>query len=485
MSAGERPWSGRRLHFVGVGGAGHERLRARRARARRRGQRLGRAPSSPYLRAPARRRRAATRAIGHDAANVPGGRRRRARLLLGRAGGERRARGRARARAARAPARRAARRADARCGARSRSRARTARRRPSSMLVARAARGRAASRAGWSAAPIGGGLANARLGRGRVARRRGRRVRPLDAQPRRRDRGADERRARPPRDVRLAGGAARGLPRVPGAARRQAVVWDRPELLELRDGPARRLRRRRRSSSTEGGSRFRLARAARCALAVPGAHNALERRRRRWRRRAWRAPTPARAIGGAGGLPRRRAALSAARRDAARARVVVRRLRPPPDRGRGDARGARARSRTTRLVAVFQPHLYSRTRAARARVRRARSPAPTWSSCSTSTRRASARRSIPGVSGLHDRRGGRRRRAAAGRSTGCRASTTPSRVLAALLGEGDLCVVMGAGDVDALGARLVAPMARRAATRASAPRAPPPRASSATSRSRA
>ncbi len=47
----ERPWDGRRLHFVGVGGRRHERLRARGPRARRAGQRLRSAPPPPIPRA--------------------------------------------------------------------------------------------------------------------------------------------------------------------------------------------------------------------------------------------------------------------------------------------------------------------------------------------------------------------------------------------------------------------------------------------------
>ena len=55
------------------------------------------------------------------------------------------------------------------------------------------------------------------VGGGRVAGGRGRRVRSLDAEPERGDGGADERRARPPRDVLLARAGAGGVRRVPGA----------------------------------------------------------------------------------------------------------------------------------------------------------------------------------------------------------------------------------------------------------------------------
>ncbi len=43
------------------------------------------------------------------------------------------------------------------------------------------------------------------------------------------------------------------------------------------------------------------------------------------------------------------------------------------------------------------------------------------------------------------------------RRLAARASTTPSAFLRAQLRAGDVCLAMGAGDVDALGRRLVAP----------------------------
>ena len=61
--------------------------------------------------------------------------------------------------------------------------------------------------------------ANAGWGDGGVARRRGRRVRPLAAQALADDRGAHERRARPPHDLQLAPRRRRHLPRVPRARR--------------------------------------------------------------------------------------------------------------------------------------------------------------------------------------------------------------------------------------------------------------------------
>jgi UDP-N-acetylmuramate--alanine ligase len=68
MSARDTPWTGRRLHFVGIGGAGMSGLAlvARRLGAQVTGS--DRSPDSPYL-----RRAGIEAAAGHDAANVPDG----------------------------------------------------------------------------------------------------------------------------------------------------------------------------------------------------------------------------------------------------------------------------------------------------------------------------------------------------------------------------------------------------------------------------
>ena len=107
----ERPWDGRRLHFVGVGRRRHERLRARGPRARRAGQRL-RSARLPLYRAPGRRRRAARPDRRSRRRERASGRGRRGRLLERRPAREPRARRGPRARSARASARRAAGRAE-------------------------------------------------------------------------------------------------------------------------------------------------------------------------------------------------------------------------------------------------------------------------------------------------------------------------------------------------------------------------------------
>ena len=262
----------------------------------------------------------------------------------------------------------------------------------------------------------------------------------------RRDRRADERRARPPRRISPRWRSCARRSRAFAALATQAiVVWDRPELLELMpDGPAELARFDVAAPQLDaGGSQLRLARAE-VRLAVPGAHNALNaaaaleaarlagaRRRRRDRR--------------PGGLSRRRAALSGARAQPPR-RAGVRRLRPPPDRGRRDARRrAHARSHE-RLVAVFQPHLYSRTRAARRGFGRALARADVVVVLDVYAARERAE-DHPGVSGLLIAE------AAADAARGRPVYWLPrfddaAAVLDGLLGAGDVCMVMGAGDVD-------------------------------------
>ncbi len=102
-----------------------------------------------------------------------------------------------------------------------------------------------------------------------------------------------------------------------------------------------------------------------------------------------------------------------------------------------------------RLVAVFQPHLYSRTALlAESSARRWRLPTSSW--CSTSIQHASAPRTIPASAERRScARPSRMRRDV--RCCGGRGSTRRSEALEGLLEDGDLCVVMGAGDVDVLG----------------------------------
>ena len=305
-------------------------------------------------------------------------------------------------------------------------------------LVGGAGRGRAAQRA---------------LGRRGVARRRGRRVRPLDAEPRRRDRGADERRARPPRDVRLAARAARGVPRVPGArARRRRRVGS------ARAARAAPRRARSRWSPTTcprrgcdaGGSRFRLAR-RRGAPARSRARTTRSTPPRRSRRRGSSGPTCAAALAGLAGFRgagRRFQALGARRRRGAASTTTTRTTRPRSRRR--CARRARSRTggwwRSSSRTCTRAPQLLARE------FGRALALADVVVVLDVYPARERAEEH-PGGQRAAGRAGRRRRRRRSGRSTGCRRSPTRSRCCGVLLGAGDLCLVMGAGDVDALGRR--------------------------------
>jgi UDP-N-acetylmuramate--alanine ligase len=107
-----------------------------------------------------------------------------------------------------------------------------------------------------------------------------------------------------------------------------------------------------------------------------------------------------------------------------------------------------------RLVAVFQPHLYSRTAA----LWRGFGVALALADVSAVVEIYPAReraRDFPGVTGLLVAE------AAADAADGRRVLWLPDldgaeRVLRAELREGDLCLVLGAGDIDGLGRRLVA-----------------------------
>ena len=109
---------------------------------------------------------------------------------------------------------------------------------------------------------------------------------------------------------------------------------------------------------------------------------------------------------------------------------------------------------TRRVVAVFQPHLFSRTQLLAA------SSAPRWppptSPCVLDVYPARERaEDFPGVTGLLVAEaavdGGRGRLVA-----WAPGFDDAERVLRSLLRPGDLCLVLGAGDIDALGRRLVA-----------------------------
>jgi UDP-N-acetylmuramate--alanine ligase len=231
-----------------------------------------------------------------------------------------------------------------------------------------------------------------------------------------------------------------------GAA--EAVVWNRPELLALRGGPVTPYELSG-LELTPDGSSFAW-RGDRVHLRVPGAHNALDAT----------------------------AALEAARLAGADPAAAVAALATFAGAGRrfqplGALDGARlyddyahhpteiaatldaARTlQPRRLVAVFQPHLFSRTERLAGDFGRALARADVIAVLDVYPSRERAD-DHPGVSGLLVAE------ASADAAAGAPVYWLPTLaaaepVLRGLLGEGDVCVLMGAGDIDVLGRTLVA-----------------------------
>ena len=185
---------------------------------------------------------------------------------------------------------------------------------------------------------------------------------------------------------------------------------------------------------------------------------------RRWRGRARPASTPRRPRG-ARRLPRGRAPARAEGEARRRAAIYDDYAHHPTE-----VRAALAALRELepeRLIAAFQPHLYSRTKAFAERVRRG----------PRARRRGRRARRLPGAGGAGRRAGrGQRprgRRAppptgwAAGGWSGRRRRSRRAAALAPRLGAGDVLVTIGAGDVFKLGEALVE--ARRGGGAMSAP----------------
>jgi UDP-N-acetylmuramate--alanine ligase len=237
-------------------------------------------------------------------------------------------------------------------------------------------------------------------------------------------------------------------------ARTGTVVWDRPELLALAPAPGTGPELVPYDVPdpllTPEGSSFEL-RGERVRLSVLGAHNALNAA----------ATLEAARLAGAEIAPAARA-LSAFRGAGRRFQELGR-----------TARGARvyddyahhpsevaatlAAARTLeapRLVAVFQPHLYSRTRMLAREFGAALAGADVVVVLDVYPARERAA-DHPGVSGLLIAEA--TVDAAGGRPVYWLPSFAAARpVLAGLVGEGDVCVVMGAGDVDQLARSLLA-----------------------------
>jgi len=228
-----------------------------------------------------------------------------------------------------------------------------------------------------------------------------------------------------------------------------AVIWDRPELLALRDGPLVAYDVPD-PELLAGGSRFAW-HGHEVRLSVPGAHNALNAAGALELVRLTGAPEAGAiaALAGFGGAARRFQLLG---RSASGA-LVYDDYAHHPSEVAATLQGAGTLAHR-RLVAVFQPHLFSRTRALAGEFGRALAAADVVVVLDVYPARERAE-DFPGVSGLLVAEAAAD--AAAGRPVYWLADIAGAEpVLAGLLEEGDVCVVMGAGDVDVLAHGLVA-----------------------------
>ncbi len=233
------------------------------------------------------------------------------------------------------------------------------------------------------------------------------------------------------------------------AGARAAVVWDRPELLDLAGGDAVAYAPEE-LELTQGGSRFRW-HGEEVTLAVPGAHNAADAAGALEAARiAGAAPKPAiAALAAFTGAGRRFQRLGTS---AGGAEIYEDYAHHPTELD-ATLRGARTLEHR-RLLAVFQPHLFSRTALLARDFGAALAHADIVVVLDVYPARERAA-DFPGVSGLAVAE------AAADAAGGRPVYWLPTfaaaeKVLAGILGRGDLCVVMGAGDVDRLARTLLA-----------------------------
>jgi UDP-N-acetylmuramate--alanine ligase len=234
-------------------------------------------------------------------------------------------------------------------------------------------------------------------------------------------------------------------------ATRAIVVWDRPELLALMPAAAAQVARFDVPAPAleAGGSRFDW-RGAEVRLAVPGAHNALNAAAALEAARFAGADT-ASAISGLAGFHGAGRRFQPLGRSAGGALVFDDYAHHPTEVA-ATLDAARTLA-PRRLVAVFQPHLYSRTQLLAAEFGRALARADVAVVLDVYPARERAE-DHPRVSGLLIAEA--TADAAGGRAVYWLPSFDAAEaVLGGLLGDGDVCLVMGAGDVDALGRRLV------------------------------
>jgi UDP-N-acetylmuramate--alanine ligase len=235
------------------------------------------------------------------------------------------------------------------------------------------------------------------------------------------------------------------------AGARWAIVWDRPELLGLRTAHDRVAFEADGVELTAGGSHFTW-HGREVALAVPGIHNA-RNAAGALEAAVLAGADPARAISAIGAFRGAARRFQPIGRTPSGARVYDDYAHHP-----SEVAATLAAARTlphARLVAVFQPHLFSRTELLARELGRALARADVAVVLDVYAAREPAAEH-PGVSGLMVAE------ATADERPGMPLFWLPTLadaepVLRGLLAAGDLCVVMGAGDVDVLGRRLVAP----------------------------
>jgi UDP-N-acetylmuramate--alanine ligase len=228
----------------------------------------------------------------------------------------------------------------------------------------------------------------------------------------------------------------------------QAVVWDRPELLELRTTPTVAYDVPDPVLGPDG-ARFTW-RDRQVSLAVPGAHNALNAAAALEAARLAGAEEAGAIAGleGFHGAERRFQLVGTAPGGAA----VYEDYAHHPTEIEATLRAART-LQPERVVAVFQPHLYSRTEQLGRELGRALALADVVVVLDVYPARELAAE-YPGVSGLAVAE-------AAADAAGGRAVywlptfAAAEPVLRGMLRAGDVCMVMGAGDVNALARRLV------------------------------
>jgi UDP-N-acetylmuramate--alanine ligase len=451
MSAAGGPWSGRRVHFVGVGGAGMSAY-ARAAHALGAQVSGSDAADGPYL-----QRLAADGVlqahVGHRAENVPAGDDVEV-FYSSAVGPENVERVAARERGIRERPRAellgelsAMRRTIAVAGTHGKT--------TTASMLAHALRA-AGMRPGWLVgAPIGGGLANAEWGEGEwlvvEADESDRSMLSLSVEIAVLTNVELDHHATFASLAQLEVAFGEFL----ALARTGVAIWDRPQLRTLSaavrargievvayDAPDPLL--------GAGGSRFDW-RGHEVTLAVPGAHNAIDAAGALEAARMVGADAALAIAGLAGfhGAGRRFQPLGAGPRGA----LLYEDYAHHPSEIEATLRGARTLPHK-RLVAVFQPHLYSRTALLAKEFGRALALADAVAVLDVYPARERAE-DHPGVSGLLIARACAD--AAGGRPVYWLPSFAAAEpVLRSVLMEGDVCVVMGAGDVDALGHALVA-----------------------------